>query len=130
MAQHFYFKFIPSALELGDPETTAYIENLLANDPMHNWVNRSTEELKKEVRSGKMQQLYKDLFQEEGSHWHVSYHNRVTYQPVDEKRVEILWIEVLQSDGSVRRFENSQILPQDALDYPPVREMDCVDCHN
>ncbi len=63
VAQHFYFKFIPAALELEDADATAYIKNLLTDDPMHTWINRPTEELKKEIRSGKMQQIYKELFQ-------------------------------------------------------------------
>ncbi len=62
VAQHFYFKFIPAAFELEDEEATAYIENMLANDPMHSWMNRPTDELKKEIKSGEMQGLYEKMF--------------------------------------------------------------------
>jgi len=58
VAKHFYLKFLPEAQEYQDPEVNRYIENLLHKDPMHNWINRSTEELKKDIRSGKIQEIY------------------------------------------------------------------------
>ncbi len=58
VAQHFYFKFIPEALEYDNPEVNAYITNLLENDPMHTWLSRPTAEIKAEIRSGKMQEIY------------------------------------------------------------------------
>jgi hypothetical protein len=62
VAQHFYFKFIPEALEYNDPEINAHIENLLQTDPMHSWLSQSTEDLKKAIRSGKIQEIYKKMF--------------------------------------------------------------------
>jgi len=62
VAHNFYFKLIPAALEYHDPEITAYIDDLLKNDPMHNWVNRPAKELKEAIRSGELQKAYKDLF--------------------------------------------------------------------
>lgn len=59
VAKHFYFKFIPEALEYDDPEVNAYIKKLLETDPMHNWLNKQTEDLKKAIRSGEMQGIYK-----------------------------------------------------------------------
>jgi hydroxylamine dehydrogenase len=63
VAQHFYFKFLPEALNYHDPDVTAYIDNLLANDPMHAWLHGSTEELKKKIRSGEMQRIYRQIFE-------------------------------------------------------------------
>jgi len=63
VAKHFYFDFIPEAVALNDKEATAYIEKMLKDDPMHNWLNRPTEELKAEIRSGKMQENYKKMFE-------------------------------------------------------------------
>ena len=63
VAQHFYFKFIPEAKSLNDPEVNAYIDKLFKNDPMHKWLSMDTKNLKKQIRSGKMQQIYKNLFQ-------------------------------------------------------------------
>ena len=62
VAQHFYFKFIPEALEYDDPEINAHIENLLQTDPMHSWLSQSTESLKNGIRSGKIQEIYKKFF--------------------------------------------------------------------
>jgi len=62
VAQHFYFKFIPEAREYNDPEVNEYIDNLLNSDPMHAWLSRPTVDLKEEIRSGKMQEIYNRLF--------------------------------------------------------------------
>jgi hypothetical protein len=62
VAQHFYFKLLPEARKYNDPEVNSYIENLLKNDPMHTWLNRPTEDIKKDVRSGSLKQIYQDLF--------------------------------------------------------------------
>jgi len=65
VAQHFYFEFLPEAEEYNDPEVNAAIEKLLRDNPMHNWMDRPTSELKEEIRSGEMQKTYEKLF---GSH--------------------------------------------------------------
>lgn len=65
VAQHFYFKLIPEALEYNDPDVNAYIEKMLTSDPMHMWLGRSTTDLKNEIRSGKMQEIYKKLFKKD-----------------------------------------------------------------
>ena len=62
VAQNFYFEFLPEAEEYGDPEVNAAIEKLLTENPMHNWMDRPTPELKKDIRSGKMQKTYENLF--------------------------------------------------------------------
>jgi hypothetical protein len=63
VAQHFYFKLIPEARKYNNAEINEYIDNLLANDPMHAWLSQSSDDLKAAIRSGKMQEIYKDLFQ-------------------------------------------------------------------
>jgi hydroxylamine dehydrogenase len=62
VAHNFYFKFIPKARSYQDPEVNALIDNILKNDPMHQWLGQSTEQLKEAIRSGKLQQIYKKLF--------------------------------------------------------------------
>lgn len=60
-------------------------------------------------------------------HWHVAEKNAVRYQAADDQRQRILWVEVLQDDGSWIRYQNRTMARQaDAH----VRTMDCVDCHN
>ncbi len=62
VAHNFYFKFLPTANELGDQEVKIYIKKLLAEDEMHTWLSKDTDELKKAIRSGKLQEVYKNLF--------------------------------------------------------------------
>ena len=64
IAQHFYFDFLPAARAYGDPEVNAYIDKLLADDPLHARMSRDTKKLKEEIRSGEMQKLYRGLFEE------------------------------------------------------------------
>lgn len=61
VGKHFYFNFLPEARAYDDPEVNAMIDELL-QDPMHNWMQRPTADLKKEIRSGEMQKIYRDLF--------------------------------------------------------------------
>ena len=62
VAHNFYFQFLPAAREYDDHEINAYIDNLLENDEMHTWLNRSNEDLKADIRSGKLPQVYQNLF--------------------------------------------------------------------
>ena len=64
VAHNFYFKFLPSAKAYGDADVNAYIEKMLKDDPMHNWLNSDTKTLKAAIRSGKMQKTYEKLFEE------------------------------------------------------------------
>jgi hypothetical protein len=65
-----------------------------------------------------------------GIHWHISEKNTVRYAPADEKRNEIRWVEVLQPDGTFRRFHNTALAAEEDGPDRAVRTMDCVDCHN
>ncbi|RLE16546.1 MAG: hypothetical protein DRJ14_08265 [Acidobacteria bacterium] len=62
VAQHFYFKFIPEARELNDPQVNAAIDKLLKDDPMHQWLQKPTKDLKAAIKSGEMQKIYKNMF--------------------------------------------------------------------
>ncbi len=61
VAQHFYFKLLPEARAYNDPDVNQYIDDLL-KQPMHEWMGRLTPELKEEIRTGKLQDIYKSLF--------------------------------------------------------------------
>jgi len=65
VAHNFYFKFIPDARKLEDEEVNAYIGDLFANDPMHGWFNTETADIKAAIRSGKLQQIYSELFEQD-----------------------------------------------------------------
>ena len=64
VAQHFYFKLIPEAKELHDPDVDTYITRLFADDPMHHWVYEQTDKLTAQIRSGDMQKIYRKLYEE------------------------------------------------------------------
>ena len=66
VAQHFYFKLIPEAREFGDPDVDAYLDKLLAEDPMHAWLQQETDKLKGDIRSGEMQKIYQRMFEQFG----------------------------------------------------------------
>ncbi len=65
IAQHFYFKLLPEARELGDPDVDAFVDKLLSSDPMHRWVREQTDDLKKQIRSGEMRRIYTRFFEAE-----------------------------------------------------------------
>ena len=66
VAKHFYFKFIPAARAYGDPEVDRVIDELLADDPMHTWLQRDTAAIKRDIRSGKLPAVYRDLYHPAG----------------------------------------------------------------
>lgn len=63
VAQHFYFKYLPEARKLDDPEVNAKIDEILS-DPMHEWVGQDTATLKKAINSGELQKTYQSFFEE------------------------------------------------------------------
>lgn len=64
-----------------------------------------------------------------GIHWHISQANEIRYTSIDDKREEIIWVEVKQRDGSYKRYTNTSLRDFNTQDSN-VRVMDCVDCHN
>lgn len=63
VAQHFYFKMIPEARKFKNAELDAYIDKVL-QDPMHKWLTTDTKSLKEGIRSGKIQKVYEEMFNE------------------------------------------------------------------
>ncbi|MDX2437670.1 MAG: NapC/NirT family cytochrome c [Acidobacteriota bacterium] len=64
-----------------------------------------------------------------GVHWHISPGKVVRYASVDDEREEMIWVESLQPDGTMRRYTNTR-LRSGMVESKDVRTMDCVDCHN
>jgi hypothetical protein len=64
-------------------------------------------------------------------HWHIAEQNEVRYQPVDDTRMEMEWVEVKRGD-TFHRFTNRAVSGHAAPEgeHAGVRSMDCVDCHN
>ncbi len=69
-----------------------------------------------------------------GIHWHIDEMNEVRFSSVDDKREEMIWVEVRRPDGSYHRFTNTKLdslpEPDRAAEGEGSRVMDCVDCHN
>jgi formate-dependent nitrite reductase cytochrome c552 subunit len=55
----------PEARAFDNAEVNALIDNLLSSDPMHRWVREQTDDLKRQIRSGEMQQIYARFFREQ-----------------------------------------------------------------
>ncbi len=66
---------------------------------------------------------------ERGIHWHVAARNQVTYASVGDERDEMIWVEVMRPNGSIKRYRNKRLADLPA-EHERVRIMDCVDCHN
>ena len=62
VGQHFYFKFLPEVAKLHDADADAYVAELMAS-PMHNWMSKSTPDLKEDIKTGEIQSLYEGFFQ-------------------------------------------------------------------
>jgi len=61
VAHNFYFEFLPSARALNDPEINKMIDAVM-RDPMHQWFNRPTAEIKQDIRDGKLPAVYDKMF--------------------------------------------------------------------
>ncbi|NQV41070.1 MAG: NapC/NirT family cytochrome c [Candidatus Marinimicrobia bacterium] len=64
-----------------------------------------------------------------GIHWHISENNEVRYSSVDDMREDMIWVEVMQPNGTYKRYTNQHLADSTSEDSEP-RVMDCVDCHN
>ena len=64
-----------------------------------------------------------------GIHWHTNEKNLVRYSSVDDEREEMIWVEVIQPDGSFKRYTNKKLISSHN-GHENERILDCVDCHN
>jgi len=69
----------------------------------------------------------------QGSHWHVSSDNQISYAHTDRKRADITEVTLLRDDGKTTVFV-AETARNGAADSEAVeggvRLMDCLDCHN
>ncbi len=61
VAQHFYFKYIPELRKFHDPDLDKAIDEIMA-DPFHNWLSRPTADIKADINSGKMAEMFADYY--------------------------------------------------------------------
>ena len=64
VAHNFYFKLIPEARHYKNAKVDAYIDNLLATDPMHQWLSKNTGDITSAIKSGEFQKIYAKFFDE------------------------------------------------------------------
>ncbi len=72
----------------------------------------------------------KDSKKSAGIHWHISDKYSVRYTSADDKRKEMVRVEVIHKDGSRKQYINTGVIPDNAAALTAARNMDCVDCHN
>jgi len=63
--------------------------------------------------------------------WHIYSDNKIRFVTNDERREEIVWVELTTPDGEVRTYtrEDDEVPAAEALESE-ARVMDCIDCHN
>ena len=66
VAHNFYFEFLPAARAYEDEQVNAYIDDLIADEPMHQWMKRPTEQIKQDIRTGGLQAIYDGLYHPAG----------------------------------------------------------------
>ena len=66
-----------------------------------------------------------------GIHWHMNVANEITYIATDEKRQNIPWVRLKDSNGKITDYgvRDSQLSAQQIEQFEK-RRMDCIDCHN
>ncbi len=66
-----------------------------------------------------------------GIHWHMNVANEITYIATDEKRQNIPWVRLKDSEGNVTEYMSRENeISQQQVDTMARRRMDCIDCHN
>jgi len=66
-----------------------------------------------------------------GIHWHMNIANKIEYYASDEKRQNIPWVKVTDSNGKVTEYTSKDNPPKpEEIAKAQKKTMDCVDCHN
>lgn len=64
----------------------------------------------------------------EGIHSHMNISNKIEFIALDEKRLDIPWVRVTDANGKVTEYRTEDF--KDDVSKHPIRNMDCMDCHN
>ena len=63
--------------------------------------------------------------------WHIYSDNKIRFVTGDERKEEILWVELTTPTGEIRTYtRDGQEIPEPAVLESQARVMDCMDCHN
>ncbi len=63
-----------------------------------------------------------------GIHSHMNVSNRIQFIALDDKRLEIPWVRVTDANGKITEYRKDNF--KDDISKYPIRNMDCMDCHN
>ena len=68
----------------------------------------------------------------EGIHWHINPNVKIEYVPKRDNRKDIPWVKYTNiKTGEVTIYEDEDnALSEEKMAETPVRDMDCMDCHN
>ncbi len=63
--------------------------------------------------------------------WHIYSDNKIRFVTGDERKEEILWVELTMPSGEVRTYaRDGEEIPDQTTLEKQARVMDCMDCHN
>ncbi len=63
--------------------------------------------------------------------WHIYSDNKIRFVTSDERKEEILWVELTMPSGEVRTYtRGGEEIPDRTTLEKQARVMDCMDCHN
>jgi hypothetical protein len=66
----------------------------------------------------------------EGIHYHMLLDRKVEYVAADPQKKEMLWVRVVEADGTTRTYRREEGGSDEAIAGKPVQGMSCLDCHN
>jgi len=64
----------------------------------------------------------------EGIHSHMNVSNKIEFIATDDDRAKIPWVRVTDTNGKVTEYRTEDF--KDDISKYPIRNMDCMDCHN
>ncbi len=64
----------------------------------------------------------------EGIHAHMNVSNKIEFIALDDKRLDIPWVRVTDANGKATEYRTADF--KDDISKHPIRNMDCMDCHN
>jgi len=71
------------------------------------------------------------LGQRAGTHWHMMIENEIEFRALDRELQNIVWVRARHTDGtSTEYFDKKTKLSKEEIYGLPLRQMDCMDCHN
>ncbi|MCB4757524.1 MAG: NapC/NirT family cytochrome c [Elusimicrobia bacterium] len=72
-----------------------------------------------------------DVGNPSGIHWNMNIKNKISFVSADERREVIPWVHSVGPDGIVTEYISEEsTLSLEEIAKRPVKQLDCIDCHN